>query len=205
MQPAPKDDTLPSRTSVVLGGMGASLLERSCGLLVDIYSLCRYPAYSFSVLLGHKCLCICRQLLVLSTGSPIPGRPVNSQRSSALEFSHETVENAWVRARGRCECQQAAHVHHGRCNRELVWEARGRDAGGEAWEAHALTPGPDRSGDTVPNCRILCWECYRQISEVFLARSTRGGSRPTAPGNSEPTTPSSLRPSQANRTGQSMD
>ena len=76
-----------------------------------------------------------------------------------MAFSDEVVAQAWRRAGGRCECRRTTHNHpYARCNKELVWENRGREGRG-AWEAHHITPA---GGDTLSNCEILCWNCHQQ-------------------------------------------
>jgi hypothetical protein len=122
-----------------------------------------------------------------------------------MGFSRETVENAWVRSHGRCECQRAAHAHRGRCNRELVWEHEGRDTGLGEWEAHCLTPGPGRSGDTVPNCQILCCECYRQTLNAAASLCARGGSIPNVVGSGERAAPRSQQARRGCRIPHAMD
>jgi len=45
-----------------------------------------------------------------------------------MAFSDEVVAQAWRRASGKCECRRTMHNHsYVRCNKELVWENRGRD------------------------------------------------------------------------------
>lgn len=74
-----------------------------------------------------------------------------------MAFSEETILQAWRRAEGKCECARASHNHsYRRCNKELVWENRGREGRG-AWEAHHIS---STDGDTLSNCEILCWDCH---------------------------------------------
>ena len=74
-----------------------------------------------------------------------------------MGFPIEVVEAAWKRAGGRCECRRKTHEHYyGRCNKELVWENRGREGRGK-WEAHHIVSG---GPDTLSNCEILCWDCH---------------------------------------------
>lgn len=74
-----------------------------------------------------------------------------------MTFPAEVVEAAWKRAGGRCECRRKSHGHrYVRCNKQLVWNNRGREGRG-AWEAHHLVKG---RGDTLSNCEILCWDCH---------------------------------------------
>ena len=75
-----------------------------------------------------------------------------------MAFSEETVKEAWKRARGKCECRRITHNHqYVRCNKELVWENRGRETGRGAWEAHHKS---STGGDSLSNCEILCWDCH---------------------------------------------
>ena len=75
-----------------------------------------------------------------------------------MAFSDETILQAWKRAGGKCECRRASHNHpYIRCNKELVWENRGREEGRGAWEAHHIN---SEGGDTLSNCEILCWDCH---------------------------------------------
>lgn len=76
-----------------------------------------------------------------------------------MVFSDGTVEQAWNRAGGRCECTRRRHQHYaGRCHTQLVFKNRGR-AGSGAWEAHHRSMS---GGDTPSNCEILCWDCHKQ-------------------------------------------
>ena len=75
-----------------------------------------------------------------------------------MAFSEQTILEAWNRAKGRSECRRSTHNHAIPCNKELVWENRGRETGRGAWEAHHLVSG---GGDTLSNCQILCWNCHK--------------------------------------------
>lgn len=76
-----------------------------------------------------------------------------------MAFFDEVVAQAWKRAGGRCECRRTTHNHpYVRCNKELVWENRGRESRG-AWEAHHISSTGD---DTLSNCEILCWDCHQR-------------------------------------------
>ena len=78
-----------------------------------------------------------------------------------MAFSEETVRQAWIRAGGRCECRRATHYHpYTRCNKELVWENRGRESGRGAWETHHKDGNPNN--DALSNCEILCWDCHKK-------------------------------------------
>jgi hypothetical protein len=75
-----------------------------------------------------------------------------------MAFSDSTVRQAWTRAGGRCECTRVTHDHDRvRCNKQLVWENRGREGRG-AWEAHSIS---GRHLDSVSDCQILCWNCHK--------------------------------------------
>jgi len=77
-----------------------------------------------------------------------------------MAFSDEVVAQAWRRAGGKCECRRTTHGHlYMRCNKELVWENRGREEGRGAWEAHHIS---STGGDTLSNCEILCWDCHQR-------------------------------------------
>jgi len=78
------------------------------------------------------------------------------------QFPEDVVRQAWTRAGGRCECQGASHLY-GRCNRELVWENRGRETGTGAWEAHHIVSQETGGAPILSNCEILCWDCYRRV------------------------------------------
>jgi len=75
-----------------------------------------------------------------------------------MPFSDDTVKKAWQQANGKCECRRTTHMHGNvLCNKELVWENRGREGRG-AWEAHHISSD---GGDNLSNCEILCWECHK--------------------------------------------
>jgi len=79
-----------------------------------------------------------------------------------MAFSEETVRKAWTRAEGKCECRRERHKHsYTRCNKQLVWENRGRDGPGK-WEAHHRTAVASGGDDSLSNCEILCWDCHSQ-------------------------------------------
>lgn len=65
------------------------------------------------------------------------------------EFPEDVVRRAWARADGRCECHRKTHEHpYVRCNKELVWENRGRETGRGAWEAHHIVS--QEAGENLP-------------------------------------------------------
>ena len=76
-----------------------------------------------------------------------------------MAFSEKVVKQAWERAVGKCECRRKEHNHdYVRCNKQLVWENRGREGKG-AWEAHHIN---SNGMDILSNCEILCWECHKK-------------------------------------------
>jgi 5-methylcytosine-specific restriction endonuclease McrA len=79
-----------------------------------------------------------------------------------MAFSEEVVIRAWSRAGGRCECKRKSHGHFNTgCNKDLVWENRGR-AGRGAWEARHKISVASGGTDSLYNCEILCWDCHSQ-------------------------------------------
>ena len=78
-----------------------------------------------------------------------------------MAFSENIIKLAWHQAKGKCECTRIMHNHSfGKCNKELVWENRGREAGKGAWEAHHKTSVEAGGSDVFSNCEILCWDCH---------------------------------------------
>lgn len=81
-----------------------------------------------------------------------------------MPFSELAIREAWKRAGGsyppnpsHCECTRRKHYHpDGRCNKELIWENKGREDRGK-WEAHHFSPA---AGDILENCEILCCDCH---------------------------------------------
>ena len=75
-----------------------------------------------------------------------------------MAFSNEVIRQAWKRSGGKCECSDTTHKHSNkRCNKDLVWDNRGREGRG-AWEAHHIN---SKGEDILSNCRILCWDCHK--------------------------------------------
>ncbi len=75
-----------------------------------------------------------------------------------MPFSEATLRQAWVWARGRCECQQNGHGHADRCRAPLEWEYRGQRGPG-AWVARLRLP-PAIGATEAENCEIVCRFCY---------------------------------------------
>ena len=78
-----------------------------------------------------------------------------------MAFSQDTVNAAWKRAGGKCECTRSSHGHSARCNKTLSYENRGRDGAWGAWEAHHKTADASGGNDSLSNCEILCMECHK--------------------------------------------
>ena len=77
-----------------------------------------------------------------------------------MAFSELTIAVAWKRAGDRCECERTTHNHDRvRCNKEVLWESRGREGHG-AWEGHHYDG--NSNNDVLSNCRIFCWNpCHK--------------------------------------------
>ncbi len=83
----------------------------------------------------------------------------------------ETIENAWMRSHGRCECTTRSHDHSGRCQEALVWDRRGWDVLSGGWEAYVENGRNVTGWEAVNHCKIMCWRCYvHTVSEVVTAR-----------------------------------
>lgn len=78
-----------------------------------------------------------------------------------MNLTEDEVLMAWARAGGRCQCRRGVHGHQEECGRELFWEARGRDRGPGAWEAHCRGGAGDGENGESAACEILCWPCHR--------------------------------------------
>jgi len=80
-------------------------------------------------------------------------------KNDRKEFSEETIDQAWKRSKGRCECQRKTHGHEGQCNKKLVYSNRGRD-NDDYWEAHHRNG--DETNNNLDHCLIFCWGCHKQ-------------------------------------------
>jgi hypothetical protein len=87
----------------------------------------------------------------------------------------EPVENAWMRARARCECRRGTHHQEDRCPQDLVWEQRGRRGHRGGWEVYHNSPRVHAGWEAVKQIEILCWECYQAVARAGFStpRSTR--------------------------------
>ncbi len=75
-------------------------------------------------------------------------------------YTDETVENAWTRARARCECARKGHRHVQGCGAPLVWTLQSKATTLGGWEA-------------VNQCEILCWACYRAVTAAAVQQPAR--------------------------------
>lgn len=78
-----------------------------------------------------------------------------------MAFSQETINEAWNRSGGKCECNRTLHSHSGRCNKTLSFSNRGKEGAWGAWEAHHKVAVSSGGKDTLSNCEILCLECHK--------------------------------------------
>ena len=73
-----------------------------------------------------------------------------------MEFPGDVVQEAWIRAGSKCECQAAECAHGGdRCNAMLGFPSRGR-SGQWGWD---VRPAREDGPETAENCQIVCSEC----------------------------------------------
>lgn len=75
-----------------------------------------------------------------------------------MAFSQETINQAWQRAGGRCECVLKNCTHHGRCNKIL--DPR-NEREGMKWHAHHIISQDAGGPDSLFNCQILCIDCHK--------------------------------------------
>jgi hypothetical protein len=94
-------------------------------------------------------------------------------------YADEAIENAWMRARSRCECGRSGHPEHrGRCEAVLSWTARGDPEQGGAWEAIQRGGAQLGGWQAVDLTEILCWACYRRAISSQPLTGTRGSGYP---------------------------
>ena len=77
-----------------------------------------------------------------------------------MAFTLDTVQRAWKRANGRCECKRTSCGHGYRCNKQLVWNNRGQETARGSWEAHHVLSVRAGGSDSLSNCQILCTDCH---------------------------------------------
>ncbi|MBU2036819.1 HNH endonuclease [Patescibacteria group bacterium] len=74
-----------------------------------------------------------------------------------MAFSQETINQAWRKADGRCECSLNKCRHLSKCSKELDPQNK---IEWKKWHAHHKV-SPDAGGsDNLDNCQILCVECH---------------------------------------------
>ena len=93
------------------------------------------------------------QLLALASGAKC--------KKSGEEFSQKTIDEAWERSGGQCECKRHSCDHKGRCNKHLTYDHHKEGETG-AWEAHHKVARAAGGKDTPSNCEILCLECHKK-------------------------------------------
>lgn len=75
-----------------------------------------------------------------------------------MAFSQETIDQAWDRAGGRCECIRQCPQHPGRrCGRILD---PNNQKPGQEWHAHHRISEDADGSDSLSNCEILCVGCH---------------------------------------------
>ena len=73
-----------------------------------------------------------------------------------MEIPGSVLQEAWIRAGSRCECQAPGHSHGGdRCKAMLGFPSRGKQ-GQWGWD---IRPVQQDGPQTAENCRIVCSEC----------------------------------------------
>ena len=82
------------------------------------------------------------------------------KRQEGEEFSQATIDAAWARSEGRCECKRNSCGHNGRCNKQLIYDHHKEGEKG-AWEAHHIVAKEIGGKDKASNCEILCLECHK--------------------------------------------
>ena len=89
-----------------------------------------------------------------------------------MAFSHETMDAAYRRAGGRCECTLSTcghHTEHVRCNASLA----------NGWHAHHKHPVSEGGGDNLSNCLALCPPCYANAkAQISLHEASFHEERP---------------------------
>jgi hypothetical protein len=73
-----------------------------------------------------------------------------------MPFSEKTVEEAFARSGGQCECRRAFCPHESapqsaQCRKKLRLEDRGK-----TWEPHHIHAQAKDGIDSLSNCQILC-------------------------------------------------
>lgn len=68
-----------------------------------------------------------------------------------MAFPKETKNEAYFRAKGKCECKRADCGHKGRCDKGLA----------SGWHAHHVTSEKAGGSDGLSNCEALCIPCHQ--------------------------------------------
>ena len=74
-----------------------------------------------------------------------------------MAFSQDTINQAWHRTGGRCECTLKICGHQERCNKVLDPQNK---IEGRKWHAHHIVSQNAGSLDNLSNCQILCVPCH---------------------------------------------
>lgn len=74
-----------------------------------------------------------------------------------MSFTQETINQAWLRAGGRCECTLKKCGHIGRCNKQLDPQNK---IPGKQWHTHHIVSQDADGSDDLSNCLILCVPCH---------------------------------------------
>jgi hypothetical protein len=93
-------------------------------------------------------------------------------------FSDETVENAWMRARAQCECEDCSHFMRHGYRASLIWRHRGQPNREGAWESYLRGDSKIGGWEAVNLCEILCWECYQHRLAAKAVVKNRGEYKP---------------------------
>ena len=83
-----------------------------------------------------------------------------AMKSGGEDFSQETIDKAWKRSGGHCECTRQTCGHNYRCNKLLNYSHHSEGEIG-AWQAHHKVAKASGGLDIVSNCEILCLECHK--------------------------------------------
>lgn len=81
-----------------------------------------------------------------------------------MDFSEMTKDEAYKRAKGRCECTRQHQgktnaLHHGgRCTKTFTRHG--------AWHAHHIIAVSSGGSNNLSNCEVLCIECHK-LTETY--------------------------------------
>lgn len=81
-----------------------------------------------------------------------------------MDFTEETLRQAFRRSEGRCECKRGQCGHPGtpgRCTRRFNYNDRARsDESG--WQANHIQSNASGGSGGLANCEILCVPCHKK-------------------------------------------